>query len=89
MPVFVVQAAQPLAIRRPKGSTVTFINQNASGGTDIFLSSDRSQLAVTVSGGTPAGTRLPAGGTVLQWPNFPGVVWVRAAADTAGLEVIP
>lgn len=85
----IVPTAQPVPVRRPKGSTVTFINQNAGGGTDIFLSADRGQLAASAPGVAPAGTKLAAGGTTLQWPNFPGVVWARAAVDTAGLEILP
>jgi hypothetical protein len=85
----IVTAAQPVAIRRPKGSTITFVNQNAGGGTDVYLSADRGQLSSSVLGAAPAGIRLAAGGTTLQYPNFPGVLWARAIADTAGLEVLP
>lgn len=79
----------PVPIRRPKGSNITFVNQNAGGGTDIFLSTDRAQLSSSAPGTTPAGLKIAAGGISLQWPNYPGTIWARAIADTPGLEVLP
>jgi hypothetical protein len=100
-----IENSRPVPLRYPKGSTVTFINQNAgpSPEADIYFSTDRNQLQnwpVIIATGVyvPAGTQLKSGGTVLQYPNFPGLIWARAmnsAADIAAgitsqeLEVLP
>lgn len=91
MPPQAVKADTPIAIRRPKGRTVTFINQDAN--VDVYLSEERGVLASNWTTGTgplsQQGTKIPKGGTVFQWPAFPGLVWCRAAqADTTFLEVI-
>jgi len=83
----VVAAAQPVAIRRAKGSTVTFINQDAAN--DIWLSVDRNQLNSPNWTTVQQGTKLAKGGTVLQYPNFPDILWARSLVDTQDLEVLP
>lgn len=92
MAAIAVAKAQPTPIRREKGATITFVNQNAGGGTDIYISRDRQQLSGWLSDSagvlTPAGIKLAAGGTALQYPNFEGLMWARAVADTT-LEVLP
>jgi hypothetical protein len=74
-----------LPIRRPRGSTVTFVNQS---GTDVFIDSDYSRLNATVAGVPPDGTRLVNAGGQVQITNYPGVMYARAAAITE-LEVQP
>lgn len=90
MPPQAVKADTPIAIRRPRGKTVTFINQDAN--VDVFLSEERAVLASNWTTGTGPnagqGTKIPKGGTVFQWPSFPGLVWARAnTADTTNFEV--
>lgn len=76
-------------------NTVTWTLQNGVGvnstpaASDVYLSSEREQLASTAANFVPNGTRLGAGGNSYQWPNFPGAVWCRGIYDTTGLEVIP
>ena len=82
-----VTAAQPVPIRRPQGSTVTFVNQDAAN--DLWFSADRNELAGGNFLTAQQGLKVAKGGTVLQWPNFPGVVWCRSIVDTQDLEVLP
>jgi len=91
MPPQAVKADTPIACRRPKGRTVTFFNQDAS--VDVYISEERAVLASNwVTGTGPSagqGVKIAKGGTAFQWPNFPGLVWVRAVqADTTNLEVL-
>lgn len=82
-----VPAAFPISFRLPKDSTVTFINQEAVGGSDLFISDDRSALLNSFP--DPALTKIAAGGTVFQWPSFSGIVWLRAnPTDITKLAVL-
>jgi len=83
----IVTAAGPVPVRRIPGSTITFVNQDAAN--DLYFSSDRGQLISPSFLTAPQGVKLAKGGSVLQWPNFPGVVWVRSLVDTQDLEVLP
>ena len=83
----IVTSAAPVAIRRAKGSTVTFINQDAAN--DIWISADRNQLLSPNWLTVQQGTKLAHGGTVLQYPNFPDKLWARSTTDTQDLEVLP
>lgn len=85
----------PVVATTQVDNTVTWTLQNGVGANaspaacDIYLSSERGQLAATQQGFTPNGTRLGAGGNSYQWPNFPGAVWARGIYDTSAVEVIP
>jgi hypothetical protein len=83
----IVLAALPIPINRPQGSTITFVNQDAAN--DMWFSGDRNELLGNGWLTNPQGLKVAKGGTVLQWPNFPGVVWVRSTADSGDLEVLP
>jgi hypothetical protein len=157
MPAQAVKADTPLAVRRPKGRTVTFVNQSIAttgawiaaktytvgqsitdpcgavwtvtsvsgtgtsgasnpfptltvnepkagstitdnpganqivwtltSNTGVYLSEERSVLSSPQFPATSGGVFLPPGGTVFQWPNFPGLIWVRGAVDMTALEV--
>lgn len=84
MSVQIVKADTPVAIRRKPGSTVTFNNYSA---VDVYVSNDRSQLAASLPGVAPSGTKLAATTGSLQVVNFPGVVWARSATDTT-IEIV-
>jgi hypothetical protein len=86
-----VKADTPVAIRRPRGRTVTFVNQDST--VDISLSEERAVLAANWSTGTgplaSQGVKIPHGGTLYTWDNFPGLVWARAwQSDTTLVEVL-
>lgn len=72
-------------IRRQQGSTVTLVNQSA---TDVYVDSDPARLNATVAGGTPSGIKLAANGGQVQITDFPGFIYVRAAAETT-VDVLP
>jgi hypothetical protein len=72
-------------VRRAPGATVTFINQSA---VDVYFDRDPNRLNSVKTGDTPDGTKLAANGGQLQWAQFPGTLWFRAAAATT-IEVQP
>ena len=73
-----------VAVRRRAGTVVTLVNQGAQ---DVYFSTDPNRLNTVPAGTVPDGTKIANGGGWFQWPNFPGVVWVRAAV-AAKIEVI-
>jgi len=81
----VVPTGYPVPIRRPRGSTVTILNQSA---TDVYIDTDPNRLAATVAGAVPSGTKIDATTGVIQLIDFPGEYWIRAAAETT-VEVTP
>jgi hypothetical protein len=85
MAKFNVSAVKAAAVRRPAGITITFVNQSA---TDVYFDREEGRLLKTVAGAVPDGTLLAKNGGQLQWPNFPGVLWFRAATTTT-IEVTP
>jgi hypothetical protein len=85
MPLEPVTADIPRAIRRPPGTTVTFVNQSA---TDVYMDADWGRLAQGLQGSVPTGTKIVNGGGQVQWSSYPGVIYVRAASATT-LEVQP
>ena len=80
-----VPALKAVAVRREAGITITFVNQSA---TDVYFDRQEERLDRTLAGSVPDGTLLAKNGGQLQWPNFPGVLWFRAASDTS-IEVTP
>lgn len=72
-------------VRRTPGATVTFINQSA---VDVYFDRDPNRLNACLPAAVPDGTKLVAAGGQLQWANFPGTLWFRAAAQTT-IEVQP
>jgi hypothetical protein len=74
-----------VALRRKAGITITLVNQSA---TDVYLDRAPDRLNASVTGAVPAGIKLAKTGGQLQWPNFPGVLWFRAATKTS-IEVVP
>jgi hypothetical protein len=72
-------------VRRTPGATVTFINQSA---TDVYCDRDPNRLNAAPTGTAPDGTKIVAAGGQLQWAQFPGTLWFRAAAATT-IEVQP
>ena len=85
MATFNVDDEQAVALRRKAGITITLVNQGA---TDVYVSREPDRLNTSITGGVPAGMKIANGGGQLQWPNFPGTLWMRAAAKTT-IEVIP
>lgn len=67
-------------ISRPKGSTVTILNQSA---TDVYIDNDYNRLNQSATGDVPQGTKIAANTGFLQIPNFSGEIWVRAQTKTA------
>lgn len=84
MAKFNVDDEQAVALRRKKGSTVTITNPNA---TDVYVNRSPERLNRTLKGAVPQGMPIAHGGGQLQWPNFPGSLWFRAATKTS-VEVI-
>jgi len=82
---FVVDDEKPVALRRPAGITIQMVNQNA---VDVYFSAEREELVTTPTGAVPNGLQLAKAGGQLQYPNFPGVLWFRAAAKTS-IQVVP
>ena len=82
---FNVDDENAVALRRKIGETVTLVNQSA---TDVYLARDPARLNVSVVGAVPDGLKLAAAGGQLQYPNFPGALWFRAAAKTS-IKVVP
>lgn len=85
MPAEPVTSDIPRAIRRPPGSTVTFVNQSV---TDVYFDADWGRIAQGLQGSVPTGTKIANGGGQVQWSSFPGVMYVRAVTPTS-LEVQP
>lgn len=85
MATFNVDDTQAVALRRKAGSTITLVNQGA---TDVYVSREPDRLNTTLTGAVPPGMKIVNGGGQLQWPNFPGTLWFRAAAKTT-IEVVP
>lgn len=85
MAKFRVSDVQAVAIRRAAGITVTFVNQST---VDVYLDKSQERLNRTLVGAVPQGTLLAKNGGQLQWPNFPGVLWSRAATATQ-IEILP
>lgn len=81
----VIPADRAIAIRRPKGSTVTLVNQSA---VNVFIDSDYNRLNASLAGAIPSGTLLAAAGGQVQITDYPGVYYARAAVETT-LEVQP
>lgn len=82
---FNVDDEKAVALRRAAGITITMVNQSA---TDVYFSAQREELVTTPTGAVPNGLKLAAAGGQLQYPNFPGVLWFRAAAKTS-IKVVP
>lgn len=85
-----VENAAPL--RRMRGTQVTLVNQSA---VDVYFDFDAQRINGPFIGGVPDGTRIAAAAVgppptegQVQIDNFPGVVWLRAAAATQ-IEVQP
>lgn len=85
MAKFNVDDENAVALRRKIGITVTFVNQGA---TDVYVDRFPERLNATLKGAVPQGMKIANGGGQLQWPNFPGVLWFRAASKTS-IEVVP
>ncbi len=80
-----VDDTNAVALRRKAGITITLVNQSA---TDVYLDRAPDRLNASVKGAVPAGIKLAKTGGQLQWPNFPGVLWFRAATKTS-IDVVP
>lgn len=85
MATFNVDDQTAVALRRREGITITLVNQSA---TDVYFSRERDELITTPTGTVPKGLKLAAAGGQLQYPNFPGVLWFRAAAKTS-IKAVP
>ena len=85
MAQFNVDNVSAVAYRTKAGVTITLVNQSA---TDVYLDRVPDRLNTSAIGAVPAGIKLANGGGQLQWPNFPGTLWFRAAAKTS-IEVVP
>ncbi len=85
MATFNVDDKNAVALRRKAGSTITLVNQSA---TDVYFARDPERLNASATGAVPAGMKLAKTGGQLQYPNFPGVLWFRAAAQTS-IEAVP
>jgi hypothetical protein len=75
----IVDDTNAVALRRQPGITVTLVNQSA---VDVYFDRVPDTLNKTVTGAVPDGLKLAANGGQLQWPNFPGTLWFRAASKT-------
>lgn len=75
-----------IAIRRRAGVTITFINKSAN---SVYYATEEAQLDTVPAGVAPSGGTPLAAGDQLQWPNFPGTVWFRAAVAGTLLDVLP
>lgn len=82
---FQVLASNARPVRRRVGSTITFVNQSA---TDVYFDRQEERLNKTKAGSVPDGTLLAKTGGQIQYADFPGVLWFRAATDTT-IEVTP
>ena len=76
-------AAVPL--RRRPGSELTLTNVS---GTDVYMDKDPARLNQTAVGVVPQGTRLVNTTGFIQFTEWPGLMWFRAAAAT-NIEVLP
>lgn len=85
MATFNVDDENAVALRRKAGSTITLVNQSA---TDVYFSREAERLNASKTGAVPKGMKLAALTGQLQYPNFPGALWFRAAAKTS-IEVVP
>ena len=74
-----------VAIRRKRGSTVTFRNQS---GASIFVDSDPQRLNAAAVGTNPAGTEI-LNATSLQISDYPGLYYARGINVNQALEVQP
>lgn len=82
---FNVDDENAVAFRRRAGGTVTFVNQLA---VDVYMDRDPQGLNASAVGAVPSGMKIAAAGGQLQYPNFPGVLWFRAASKTK-IAVVP
>jgi hypothetical protein len=85
MSQFNVDDISAVAYRTKAGVTITLVNQSA---TDVYLDRVPDRLNRSAIGAVPSGIKLANGGGQLQWPNFPGTLWFRAATKTS-IEVVP
>lgn len=76
-------------VDRPKGDTVTFINNDAAN--DVYFDTDFNTLlgAAVLAGGTPKGTKLAHGGGQLQVANWSQPLYFRSVVDGTEVQVQP
>jgi hypothetical protein len=79
MAVQAVTSDIPIKVRRTPGDSIVV----TAGASDVYYDSNYNQLATTVKGATPNGTKLAAGTQVIipSWPST-GIMYFRAVADT-------
>jgi hypothetical protein len=83
---FMVRNDRAVSLVRPRGANITVINQS---GTIVYADSDPNRLnGGTIPTGVPSGTALAAAGGEIQFTDYPGIWWFRAAAETT-VEVQP
>lgn len=89
MPKLIVKNDRVVRVSRQKGSTVTFVNNDAAN--DVYFDSDPNLLLGNnvLAGGVPNGTKLSHGGGQLQVANFASDLFFRAVVDGTVIDVQP
>jgi len=88
MPQLICKTDRVVKVDRTRGTTVTFVNNDAAN--DVFFDTDPARLLANVlSGSTPSGTKLSHGGGQLQVANWSDPLYFRAVVDGTIIDVQP
>lgn len=89
MPLLICKSDRVVSVDRPKGSTVTFINNDAAN--DVYFDTDANTLlgGAVLAGGVPFGTKLAHNGGQLQVANWSSRLYFRAVVDGTAIQVQP
>ena len=89
MPKLICKTDRVVKVDRPKGRTVTFVNNDAAN--DVYFDTDPAVLlgANVLAGGTPAGTPLVHNGGQLQVADWSEPLYFRAKVDGTAIDVQP
>lgn len=85
MPVVMVSSDVAIKVWRPKGASVTLINQST---VDVYFDREPGRLNASAPGSTPSGTKLAANGGEKEFRDWPGSMYFRSISNTT-IEVQP
>ena len=89
MPKLICKNDRVVKVERPRGATVTLINNDAAN--DVYFDTDPNVLlgAAVLPGSAPAGTKLVHGGGQLQVANFDKPLYFRSTVDGTTIDIQP